>query len=510
MTAGSKRLEELARAAGAPLVGGDALVSGISIDSRRVAPGELFVALPGARHDGTTYVADAVARGAVAVLAAREMPGVPTIVAPEPRRALAAVAAAFHDHPARELTMLGITGSLGKTSTALLLEGMLAAAGWPVGVIGSLGIRMDGVARDTGMTTPEAPAIHGALRAMRDAGARAAIMEVTTHAILFDRVTGLEYDLGIITNLVPDEHLEFHPTPEHYVQTKTRFFGMLRPGAPLVHNADDATVRGVTCDLDRPLVGVSLEGSAEADVRVEELAMHGGGSRFTLRVARPLRTIAGGEVPPAAIPLTMRILGPQQAFNAAMAATAALLAGAPAEAIARGLAAAEPMRRRMEIVSAAGPVVIDDTVGNPASIDAVLETVEALPHERLRIVYAIRGARGLAINQHNALALAARVSLRDARLVVTTSEDAADERNRVTDEERDTVLAILRDADIPFDFSPALAPAVERAVRECGPRDLLLLLGAQGMDRGAELARRALDGGARGEGRGARVERVEG
>ncbi|HEU4563401.1 MAG TPA: Mur ligase family protein [Gemmatimonadaceae bacterium] len=493
MTGGGMRLSELAHALDAQLSGGDTRVGGVAIDSRLVRRGDLFVALPGARHDGSAFVPEALARGAAAVCAAAAVAGVPTLIVADPRPALARIAAEMNGWPSREMTLVGITGSLGKTSTALLLEEMLAAAGGPVGVIGSLGIRYGGGNVETGMTTPEAPAIHGALRAMRDAGVRTAIMEVTTHAILFHRVTGLEYALGIITNLVPDEHLELHPTPEHYVRTKARFLDMLLPGAPLVLNADDVTVRSITRGLPRPCIGVSFAGSEEAEARVEEFAMDGSGSRFTLRVARALPRLDGGEVAPMALPVRMRLLGPQLAANAALAAVAALIAGIPADAVAAALARSAPMHRRMEIIHADGPVILDDTVGNPASIDAVFATTRAMPHERLHVVYCIRGARGHAINQHNALALAARAAHDDTDLIITASEDAADERNRVTDEERDTVLGILRDADVPFQFHPALATAIRQALDAAGERDLVLLLGAQGMDRGAEIARELLE-----------------
>ncbi len=509
MTTVPMRLAELARAAGAILDGPDGNVTGITIDSRLVQPGHLFVALAGARYDGSAYFAEARRRGAVAICATEPVPGVATIVAADTRRALSQLAAAFFGDPAREMTLIGITGSIGKTSCTHLLERILAVAGTDVGVIGSLGIRYGSTMAETGMTTPEAPAIHGALRAMRDGGVTTAIMEVTTHSILFHRVAELDFALGIITNLVSDEHLELHPTPEHYLQTKTRFFGMLRSGAPLIFNADDRTVFAATRDLGCPLVAVSAADGDDADVVVAGLRLTPTGSVFTLRVAHPLPRLDGGAVAPLTLDISLRVPGPHLAANAALAATAALVAGVSPEAVARGLARSTAMRRRMEIVHHAGPVILDDTVGNPASIDAVFETTRAMPHERLHVVYAIRGARGVPINEHTALAIAARIGLRQGsvtehpgrqppRLIVTASEDATDDRNRVADAERDAVLAILRDADVAFEYERELEPAVRRALDACGPSDLLLLLGAQGMDRGAAIARDALGIGVRG------------
>jgi UDP-N-acetylmuramoyl-L-alanyl-D-glutamate--2,6-diaminopimelate ligase len=142
----------------------------------------------------------------------------------------------------------------------------------------------------------------------------------------------------------------------------------------------------------------------------------------------------------------------------------------------------------MEVIFADGPVILDDTVGNPASIEAVFETARAMPYDRLRVVYAIRGARGLAINRHNAHALAALVGASEAQLIVTSSEDAADDRNRVSEEEQATVLGVLRGAGVVFAFEASVGTAVRRAIDASGTGDLILLLGAQGMDRGAEVA----------------------
>ncbi|MGQ0714582.1 MAG: Mur ligase family protein [Gemmatimonadaceae bacterium] len=486
------RLSALARAIGVPVSGDDREVTGISLDSRQVQPGQLFVAIPGANTDGTRFIPDALQRGAVAVCATRPWDGVPSIVVEDPRDALATLASEFHGHPARELRMIGITGSLGKTSTALLLETIVGAAGEKVGVIGSLGIRFEGHVVETGMTTPEAPAIHSSLRYFTAQGAGAAVMEVTSHSILLKRVARLEYDLGLLTNIVPYEHLEFHPTPEHYVRTKTRFFSMLKPGAPLVVNDDDPTAREVSAGLDRPVIGVSLRSRATAAVHAERVRMDADGSTFALHVRRDLPLLDGGEVPPQTIPLALPILGRQQVANAALAATAALIAGVPSPTIAYALAGVEPMHRRMHILYEDGPVLLDDTVGNPESIRAVFEAIRAIPHHNLRVAYAIRGSRGPEVNERNAEALAREVGSMVATLIVTASEDHASERDRVGDEERDAVLRTLEARNVPHVYEPTLQRAVERAVEGALRGDLIALLGAQGMDNGAEIARKLL------------------
>ena len=174
-------LSDLARALDLPMQGEDVEITGIAVDSRQVRPGDLFVAQRGARADGTAFVAEARANGGVAACAAAPMPGLPTLVVPDPRGAVPRLAATLYRHPVRDLRLVGITGTLGKTSTALLIQSALTASGVPVGVIGSLGVRIQGRVADTGMTTPDAPAIHRALRHMVDAGATTAVLEVTSH-----------------------------------------------------------------------------------------------------------------------------------------------------------------------------------------------------------------------------------------------------------------------------------------------------------------------------------------
>jgi UDP-N-acetylmuramoyl-L-alanyl-D-glutamate--2,6-diaminopimelate ligase len=197
------------------------------------------------------------------------------------------------------------------------------------------------------------------------------------------------------------------------------------------------------------------------------------------------------------LPVELSLLGRQQVTNAALAATAALLAGAAPAAVRDAFAAMAQLRRRMQVVHPRDPFVLDDTVGNPESIRAVFETVTAIPHERLLVAYAVRGSRGLTINRCNAEALAESLNGAPVQLVVTTSEDVADERNRVTAEEREVVDATLRARGIAFHSEPSLHEAVTSLVRDAGAGDLVLLLGAQGMDRGAEIARDALGGRAR-------------
>jgi UDP-N-acetylmuramoyl-L-alanyl-D-glutamate--2,6-diaminopimelate ligase len=203
----------------------------------------------------------------------------------------------------------------------------------------------------------------------------------------------------------------------------------------------------------------------------------------------------GLTCPPGVIPLVLPVLGVHQVANAALAAVVALLAGGSPTAVTESAAEQAPIRRRLEIVRQANPVVLDDTVGNPRAVEAVFETIRAIPHRALRIVFGIRGSRGPGINRRLAGALAAALQRanRPVQLVVTASEDTAGSRDRVRPEERDALLEVLRAEQVALVYQPTLAGAIGRAMAGVGEGDLVLLLGAQGMDAAAGITRSILE-----------------
>lgn len=496
------RLSELAIAAGGRVEGGDTEVSGLAADSRQTGSGDLFVAIPGLTQNGEDFIPRAIENGAVAICASKPVPGTPTIVVDNPRRALAFLAAAFHGHPAQRIRLFGITGSLGKTSTALLLEQALSADGRSTGVIGSLGVRFAGEVIHTRMTTPEAPAIHAALAQMRRDGADSVVLEVTSHSLRLERVAGIRLGVGVLTNLVPDEHLEFHSTPEDYLRTKARFLDLLEPDALLIANADDRHVRAVVEPRAATTVLVSNDGAADADVVVRGVSSDSEGSDFVLEFRHGSRALRSVERTLHELPIHLALLGPHLVFNAALACTAAITAGARPDAVAAAMANARPIHRRMQVLQRSDPMIVDDTVGNAVSIHRLFDVVDRLEHRRLLVAYAIRGSRGPVINAGNADAIAERIRRHDASLVVTSSADVAGPRDRVTSEEEAAVLDRLDRAGVEYRFERQLEPAVRGVLEQADAGDLVLLLGAQGMDAAGGIVRDAIGLERRGSHRG--------
>ena len=474
-------LSELA--AGYQITGeSDPDITGITEDSRRVAPGMLFVALRGTVDDGHRYIADAIARCAAAVVA--EAAGtsfpVPFVRVASSHIALSALASRFERHPARELDLIGFTGTFGKTSTSAILRDLLTAVGAKVGVLGSLGARyQDFHDPGNGLTTPAPVEMHRALRGLRDAGADTVIMEVTSHALRLGRIEGLTFSGALLSAIKPGEHADFHGSFEDYVAAKRRLLGHLSPAATLAYDSDNFTARAFARDAAVAIrSGFSLHGRA-TDVRLMNIALDHTGARFTIDGRR----------------LKSPLLGRGHLKNVALALAYALATGLPIDAAGPVLRRLRPQHRRMEHLAVEGRLVLDDTAGHPDSLQATFDVAAMLTRSprmsaegRVVVVYAIRGQRGAEINRRNALALADLAAEHGVdRLIVTGAADVAGPRDRPAAEEVDAARDGFASRRQKIYWCDRLADAARAAMDATQPGDLVVLVGAQGMNEGQPL-----------------------
>jgi UDP-N-acetylmuramoyl-L-alanyl-D-glutamate--2,6-diaminopimelate ligase len=363
-------------------LGNDPEVFGVRHDSRKVAAGDLFVAWKGAKHDGALFAADAVARGAVAVLADRERPAglaapVPWLVAAEPRALLGALAAPLHGHPDRDLALVGVTGTNGKSTTVELVAAMLDAAGRPAGRIGTLGYRFPGLeAPKAERTTPEASDLLALLAGMRGLGARAVAMEVSSHALAQGRVAGVAFDVGVFTNLTRD-HLDFHRDLDDYFETKARLFDQLKPGGRAVVSCDDAFGRRL---LERLPGAISFGARGRVAPQAVELDVAG--------IRGELLTPSG------TIRFVSPLLGRYNLENILAATATGVALELPVEAIAAGIAATRPLDGRMEPVAAGQPFpVLVDYAHTPGALEAAIRSLRELAGAKLVVVFGCGGER---------------------------------------------------------------------------------------------------------------------
>ena len=357
-------------------------VRGVSHDSRRVSPGDLFVAWTGQRFDGRRFAGAAVERGAVAVLAQGEplaASAVPWLTAEEPRRLLAPIAARLYGHPDRELVMAGVTGTNGKSTVAVLLQRLLSAAGRPCGVLGTLGYEFAGRSFPGERTTPEASDLFAVLRAMRDAGAAAAAMEVSSHALAQGRVAEAAFDVAVFTNLTRD-HFDFHPDFDDYFAAKRRLFGMLKPGGRRVTHVADPWGERLRSEFPDAL---TFRGDGQpADVWAREVELDSRGIRGILVTPR-------GE-----LPFSTALRGRFNLENLLAAAAGAEALELPHAAIAAALAEVRPLAGRMEPVERGQefPVFID-YAHTDAALAAALRAAREFTQRKLIVVFGCGGDR---------------------------------------------------------------------------------------------------------------------
>jgi len=405
-----------------------ARVTGVSGDSRQVQPGHLFVARRGGTFDGHAFIPAAVLAGATVVVgerpAAEAGAPVPYVRVRDGRAALAWLSAAWHAYPARRMTMIGVTGTDGKTTTVNLFYHILRAAGFKTGMISTVNAVIGDQTCDTGLhvTTPGAPDVQRFLAQMVAAGTTHAILETTSHGLEQHRVTACEFDVAVVTNIT-HEHLDYHGDWERYFAAKARLFEGLsaathKPGVPklAVLNADDASYARL---LDLGLERVLSYGLAHpADVTAGDIAHAPDVTRFTLHTSET----GFFRKNPVSIPLATSLVGAFNVYNVLAAATAALGLGVAPQAIAAGVAALRGIPGRMERVGDGSQpcLALVDFAHTPNALRRALETARTLTGPAGRVI-AVWGCAGLRDREKRRLM--GTISAQLADLTIITAED---------------------------------------------------------------------------------------
>jgi UDP-N-acetylmuramoyl-L-alanyl-D-glutamate--2,6-diaminopimelate ligase len=375
-------LAQLAAACGATLRGTGGEATGITHVAQAIRPGWVFAALPGAHHHGVEFAAQALERGAAAVLSDRD-PGVatPWLATQEPRRAAALASWAVAGHPERRLQMVGITGTNGKSTVADLVGRIAVVAGVPTGVFGTLAYALPGRSERAVRTTPEATDLAPLLAELAEGGGRLAVMEVSSHALTLDRVAGLEFDVAVWTNLTRD-HLDFHKDLETYLAAKSRLAGLLRrePPGRRVIGVDDPFISRLAETHRSGDVTFGLGPGCQ--VTATDVAVRARGTAFTLKT------------PTGEAAVRLPLVGRHNLRNALAAAAAAFALELPLEAIVQGLAGAEPLPGRLEPVTAGThfPVFVD-YAHTPDALEQVLRALREVGEHRLVVVFGCGGDR---------------------------------------------------------------------------------------------------------------------
>jgi len=448
----------------------DVKVTAVVHDSRAASPGAIFVAVRGQRADGAEFASQALARGAAAIVAETAAPvdsAAPWLRTADARLALAELAAIVSGHPSERLTVVGVTGTNGKTTITYLMASVFDAAKLPCGRLGTVTVRVGPKPtdeRDASHTTPEAPEVQRLLAEMLERGCRACAMEVSSHALALHRVAYLKFSAGIFTNLTRD-HLDFHGTMAQYFDAKRRLFEMLPAGAPAVLNLDDpygvelsrTARKAITYAIDRP-----------ADVRPVAIESSLEGLAFDV------------DTPGGRVAIRSPLVGRPNAYNILAVVATAVALDLPVSAIEEGIARLDRVPGRFQMVSAPDDDVrvVVDYAHTDDALKNLLETARPLASGRLITVFGCGGDR-----DRTKRPLMGAVAARLSDLVVLTSDNPRSEDPERIIEEIKRGIVPPADPGAPRRPGPPLAihvdrrVAIEQAIRAAKPGDLVLIAG---------------------------------
>ncbi|HEY64276.1 MAG TPA: UDP-N-acetylmuramoyl-L-alanyl-D-glutamate--2,6-diaminopimelate ligase [Caldilineae bacterium] len=449
----------------------DIPITGLKYDSRRVQPGDLFVAIRGFHVNGHRFIPDALQRGAVAVVAEEPPPpdvNIPWAQAADSRAALAPLAAAFYDHPARQLRVIGVTGTDGKTTTTTMISDILEAAGHRTGLITTVSFKVGERTwdNDTRQSTPEAPEVQALLRDMVDASCDYAVIESTSHGLALHRLDGCEYDVAVLTN-VTHEHLDFHGTVEAYRLAKARLFEMLG------ESVDKGIPKVAVVNLDDPHAGMFIARAPDqvityarehpsAMIRARDVVASSSGLQFT------------ADTPWGELDITLRLVGDFNVYNALAALAVGLSQGVPPDVCQDALARFQGVRGRMEIVDRGQPfTVIIDYAHTPESFKKVMGIMRPLTRGRLIAVFGSAGER-----DRQKRAIQGEIAGRYCDFLILTDEDPRlEDRWAILDEIAAGVERAGKREGDGYTKIPDRAEAIAEAMRRARPGDVILLLG---------------------------------
>lgn len=447
-------LSRIARDLGIEYTGPQAEITAVDYDSRKVGRGSLFCCLVGEKTDGHNFASMAVEKGASALICQRPLPlNVPQLIVPDGREAMARAAACFYGHPERELTMLAVTGTNGKTSVTYMVKSVAETAGKKVGLIGTIQNLIGEEKVYTERTTPESVDLFALLRRMADKGVELVVMEVSSHALAQQRVAGIPFKAGLFTNLTQD-HLDYHKTFENYRAAKKKLFAQC--GIAIL-NGDDETAAYMKEGLSIPVWTMGIHHPGEFYARGIEITTQG--ASFHLFTPQ-----GNGRI-------SLHISGLFSVYNAMGTAALCTAAGIPFSCIVKGLEGLRGVAGRLECVDTGDRPfsVYVDYAHTPDALQNVLETARGFTRRRLISVFGCGGDR-----DHGKRPIMGEIGGRYSDHVILTSD------NPRTEDPMDILKAVeegVKRTATPYIVTENRREAIREALEEAGDGDVIVIAG---------------------------------
>ena len=432
----------------------DVDIADVTADSRKVAPGSVFVCVSGTRVDAHVFAADARKAGAVAVIGERDTgDGSVNVLVENCRKAYAAVCSNFYGRPQKELKLVGVTGTNGKTTTSVLIKNILEYAGRSAGLIGTISNVIGGKEVAANYTTPEPKEFFHLLRQMADSGAEYVVSEVSSHALDQSRVDGCIFDVGVFTNLTQD-HLDYHITMEAYAAAKAKLFGVSRVS---VINADDPAGEQMLAAAEGETLTYSAK-SDNADLTAKNVELKSTGASYEL--------VTRGDI----ARITTRMPGMFNVYNTLAAASAAYALGIPLATVKEALAVSSGVKGRLEVVPTdTDYTVIIDYAHTPDGIENILRAVRDFAEGRVICLFGCGGDRD---KTKRPLMGETAASLADYLFITSDNPRTEDPDAIIAD-----ILEGVKDCDTPYTVITDRTKAIEAALNEAQAGDVIILAG---------------------------------
>ncbi len=466
----------------------DMEVNSVTNDSRKVKDGSLFVAIKGYLDDGHIYLEKAKAMGAVAAVVTEfnKTLDLLQIKVSNPREVLSSLSARVTDHPTKNLRMVGITGTNGKTTTSYILDHIYQVAGYKTGLIGSVVIKMGDEFKHSDLTTPESSDLHVIFGEMLKKKLDKVVMEVSSSALELYRVNDVDFDIVAFNNF-SREHIDQHGSLEKYYEAKSSLVRKAKEGSFAILNRDDEVSYGLKDKTKASVITFSTL-DEEAHIYCKNLDLSSGRAEFSLEITKDFQGLEG-RISKGQYKVKLKMPGFHSVVNSLSALSIALVDGVPIEDAIRGISTFSGVERRFQYIYDEEFIIIDDHFANTSNIDMTLESLVKLDYKNLHLVYAIRGNRGPTVNRENIVTLLKwKDKLGLEEIIGTRSEEFVTAKDRVTKEEMEVFKEELSKSDLKVTLIDDLKSAIAYAIDQAGEGDVILLAGSQGMDYGARVA----------------------
>ena len=458
-------------------------ITNITSNSTKVENNSAFIAIEGYKDDGHKYIPEALKKGAKVIICEKK-PDVKTndakiVQVNNSRKVLGKLAAKFYNNPSHNLELIGITGTNGKTTTAHLIYNMLNWEEKTSGIIGTVKVDTGKKINEGGLTTPPPVTMQNHLAKMVKNNLKYCCMEVSSHGIKLHRITDIQYNVKIGTNITKD-HYDFHPTFKDYKNVKKSFLQTKENNALVLLNNDNLHLRKFGQIANNQYnFGITFN----SDIEAKNIRKNGIETTYDFTLNKPLNCRNNNTIKPFSFPLKLYLPGKHNIYNSLITTTIGLYYGLCPENINGFFKEFSGIWRRFEIIYKDNFTIIDDCAHNPGSYQAVFNTLHDISFNKLIIVNSLRGNRGIKINKQNARIITNNINSYDNyHLIITASKEEAKKINMPNDEERENFLQILNQKNINYTYFENLKPSLEKALDIVDRDDLILLLGPHPMD----------------------------